>query len=220
MLWRLWLLVVPDGRTDRQWVLLSCCGQLKMAIFLPHFWCWNIEIWKLTTNWGGQVKVVMVEHTWWAFGGWIWCLCDVVGGWCWWCDAPNVMWWEGWAGAVEWPLVTNSHASEALSGWSFLCGTWVVQLWYSCGTYPSVSYYVVSLWLVLVHWCRLVRLVLVQWSSLPPSPTRLTCLSISCRWHWWSIYTMLVTLWFLGNINSDLVHWFWFWCKSSAGAMK
>ena len=40
------------------------------------------------------------------------------------------MWWEGWAGAVEWPLVTNSHASEALSGWSFLCGTIVVQLWY------------------------------------------------------------------------------------------
>ena len=30
MLWRLWLLVVPDGRTDRQWVLLSCCGQLKI----------------------------------------------------------------------------------------------------------------------------------------------------------------------------------------------
>ena len=30
MLWRLWLLVVPKGPRDRQWVLLSCCGQLKM----------------------------------------------------------------------------------------------------------------------------------------------------------------------------------------------
>ena len=31
MLWRLWLLVVPDGPTKGQGHLLSCCGQLKMT---------------------------------------------------------------------------------------------------------------------------------------------------------------------------------------------
>ena len=38
MLWRLWLLVVPNQGTDRQWVLLSCCGQLKIVLRNTLVW--------------------------------------------------------------------------------------------------------------------------------------------------------------------------------------
>ena len=47
MLWRLWLLVWSDQASKGQWVLLSCCGQLKiqLSVVLSN---WNhSDIWEI-----------------------------------------------------------------------------------------------------------------------------------------------------------------------------
>ena len=57
MLWRLWLLVVPDQQTDRpskgQGHLLSCCGQLKIYFFSNNWFPIPGLFGNFSQYWGG-----------------------------------------------------------------------------------------------------------------------------------------------------------------------